>query len=69
MLDKIAEERDGSIKLVKINIDDEPELAGQFGVSSIPTMILFENGEASKAVIGAQPKSMLEKSLGLETGE
>ena len=65
ILEKIVEERNGELKLVKINIDDEPGLAGEFGVASIPTMILFRNGEATTAAIGAQPKAMLEKSLGL----
>lgn len=67
VLDQIVAERDGTVKLVKINIDDEPELAGEFGVSSIPTMILFEAGEPAKAAVGAQPKSMLERSLGLDS--
>ena len=63
VLDKIAEERD--LKLVKINIDEEQALALRFGVQSIPNMILFENGEPKASAIGAQPKTMLEKSLGL----
>ena len=66
VLDKIVEERNGELKLVKVNIDDEPELAGEFGVASVPTMILFKDGEAATAAIGAQPKTMLEKSLGLD---
>jgi len=46
-------------------IDEEPELARRYGVMSIPTMILFDSGEPKAAAIGAQPKQMLEKSLGL----
>ncbi|HXH88887.1 MAG TPA: thioredoxin [Gaiellaceae bacterium] len=65
VLDKIAEERAGEIKLVKVNIDEEQGLAAKYGVSSIPTMILFKNGEPSAAAIGAQPKGALERSLGL----
>ena len=64
ILDQIAEERD-DLRLVKVNIDEEPELARRFGVMSIPTMILFEGGEPKAAALGAQPKGMLEKSLGL----
>lgn len=65
VLDKIAEERAGELSVVKVNIDEEPGLAQRFGVQSIPTMILFKNGEPAKAAIGAQPKMALEKSLGL----
>ena len=65
VLDKIVEERPGELKLVKVNIDEQPELAGKFGVASIPTMILFKGGEPAAAAIGAQPKSSLERSLGL----
>jgi len=64
VLDQIAEERP-ELRLVKVNIDEEPELASRYGVMSIPTMILFESGEPKAAAIGAQPKPMLEKSLGL----
>jgi len=65
VLDKIVEERPGELKLVKVNIDEQPELAGKFNVASIPTMILFKDGEPAAAAIGAQPKSSLERSLGL----
>ena len=65
VLDKIAEERAGQIKLVKVNIDQEQGLAARYGVSSIPTMILFKGGEPAAAAIGAQPKGALERSLGL----
>ena len=62
ILDQISQER--QLRLVKVNIDEEQELAQRYGVMSIPTMILFEGGEAKAAAIGAQPKGMLEKSLG-----
>jgi thioredoxin len=65
ILDQIAEERAGELRLVKVNIDEEHELARRYGVMSIPTMILFEGGEPKAAAIGAQPKGMLERSLGL----
>jgi thioredoxin 1 len=64
VLDQIASEHEG-LRLVKVNIDEEPDLARRFGVMSIPTMILFEGGEPKAAALGAQPKGMLEKSLGL----
>jgi thioredoxin 1 len=65
VLDQIAEERSGELRLVKVNIDEEPDLARRFGVMSIPTIILFKDGEPAAAAVGAQPKRMLEKSLGL----
>jgi thioredoxin 1 len=63
VLDRIAEERD--LKLVKVNIDQEQELAMRYGVASIPLMILFENGEPIAQVVGAQPKGSIERALGL----
>src|SRR5215210_6355200 len=65
VLDRIAEERNGEVKVVKVNIDEEQELARRFGIASIPTMILFKGGEPAAAAVGAQPKASLERSLGL----
>jgi thioredoxin 1 len=65
ILDKIAAEHEGELKLVKVNIDEEQELAMRYGVQSIPTMILFKDGEPAAAAIGAQPKGALERALGL----
>ena len=65
ILDRIADERSDELKLVKVNIDEEQELALRYGVQSIPTMILFKKGEPAAAAIGAQPKGALERSLGL----
>jgi thioredoxin 1 len=69
VLDKIADERKDELKLVKVNIDDEQGLAQRYGVMSIPTMILFKDGEPSAAVIGAQPKGQIERTLGLTSHE
>ena len=65
VLDKIVEEQAGELRLVKVNIDEEQELATRYGVMSIPTMILFRDGEPSGAIIGAQPKSAIERALGI----
>ena len=65
VLDRIADERQDELKLVKVNIDEEQGLAQRFGIASIPTIVLFKNGEPAAAAIGAQPKSALERSLGL----
>jgi thioredoxin 1 len=67
VLDRIADERD--IKLVKVNIDQEQGLAQRFGITSIPMMILFENGEPQASVLGARPKGQLEQALGLAEAE
>jgi thioredoxin 1 len=65
VLEKIADERKDELKLVKVNIDNEQGLSMRYGVMSIPTMILFKNGEPAAAAIGALPKASLERSLGL----
>jgi thioredoxin len=64
VLDQIAEER-SDLKVVKLNIDEEPAIAQRYGVMSIPTLILFKDGEPQAAAVGAMPKSMLEERLGL----
>jgi len=63
VLDRIAD--DHSVKIVKVNIDEEQGLARRYGVASIPMMILFENGEPQASAIGAMPKGALERELGL----
>ena len=60
VLDKIVEEQNGELKLVKVNIDEEQGLSLRYGVMSIPTMILFRDGEPAAAAVGAQPKGSLE---------
>jgi thioredoxin 1 len=64
VLDQIADER-SDLKIVKLNIDEQPAVAQRYGVMSIPTLILFKNGEPAAAAVGAMPKSMLEERLGL----
>jgi thioredoxin 1 len=66
VLEKIAAEREGTLRLVKLNIDENQETAQTYGVMSIPTMILFKDGEPAAATIGARPKGDIEKQLGLE---
>ena len=65
VLDRIVEERNGEVKLVKVNIDEERALAERYGIVSIPTMVLFKNGQQAAAAVGAQPKGALERSLNL----
>jgi len=65
ILEQIAEERADELRVVKVNIDEEPELQQRYGILSIPTILLFRGGEPTAAAVGAQPKRMLERSLGL----
>jgi thioredoxin 1 len=65
VLERIVDERPGDLKLVKVNIDQERELAERYGVSSIPLVVLFRDGEPAAAAVGAMPKGLLEKQLGL----
>ena len=58
LVDEIAEERD-DIKVGKINVDEEPELAAQFQIMSIPTLIVFKDGEVVSKTMGARPKAQI----------
>lgn len=64
-IDALAEEYKGKVKVCKINIDDEQEVALKYGVMSIPVVIKFEGGEAKAKTLGALPKDALISQLGL----
>lgn len=63
VLEEIAAEYDGKIKVVKLNTDDNAATAMKFGIMSIPTMIIFRNGEALDKIIGAVPKKQITDKL------
>jgi thioredoxin 1 len=65
ILDQIADDRADELRLVKVNVDEEEGLARRYGIVSIPTMILFRDGQPAAAAIGARPKQALEQALGL----
>jgi len=63
VVEEIARERGGQLKVVKLNIDENQDTAVQYNVLSIPTLMVFRNGEVAKTVIGAYPKRKLEAEL------
>ena len=58
-LEEISTELSGKVKVAKLNIDDNPELAAQFGVRSIPTLAIFKGGQVADIKVGAAPKTAL----------
>ena len=58
---KIAQEQEGRIKVCKLDVDECPMLAARFGISSIPTMVVFENGQIKASSVGVQSKSQIER--------
>ena len=60
---QIAQEQEGVVKVGKVNVDEEPGLAGQFGISSIPTLMVFKNGELVNTAVGVRPKEQIEALL------
>jgi thioredoxin 1 len=59
VLEEIAEEYDGRLRVLKLNVDDNPQTARRFDVMSIPTLILFQDGQPKKRVVGAKGKNAL----------
>ena len=65
VIDQIADAYAGGLKVAKVNIDEQPRLAEQAGVQGIPFVILYRDGERAAEAIGAQPRAVLERTLGL----
>ena len=63
VIEELAEEANGAYKVGKIDVDRSPSLAAQFGVMSIPTVIVFKNGKAAEKYVGVVPKNQLEAML------
>ena len=63
VLDEIAGEMQEKAKVVKVNVDENKELAQKYGIRGIPTLIYFKNGQAEKTLVGSQPKAEILKSL------
>jgi thioredoxin 1 len=68
MVEELAGEYGGSVKIGKVNIDDAQSLANSYGVSSIPTLMIFKGGEVVDRFVGVQPKNRLQKALDAAKG-
>ena len=60
-LEEIAKELDGKVRIAKVNVDENPGIAGKLGIRSIPTLMLYKNGEIASQKVGAAPKGELKK--------
>jgi thioredoxin 1 len=63
MVEELAKENTGSFKIGKINIDDNPNVAQNYGVSAIPTLMIFKNGEVVERFVGVRPKNQLQSAI------
>jgi thioredoxin 1 len=63
ILDELAQEYDGRVKIGKVNIDHEQNLASQYGIQAIPTLLLFKNGQVAEQIVGLKSKRDLKANL------
>jgi thioredoxin 1 len=63
ILEEIAREKDGKLRVVKLNVDENPDVTQRLGVMSIPTLILFANGEEKARIVGARAKEQLLRDI------
>lgn len=63
LIDQLAEQYSGTVKIGKINIDDNPNITSQYGIQSIPTLMLFKNGEIAETFRGMPPQAKLEQAI------
>ncbi|RJQ46153.1 MAG: thioredoxin [Gaiellales bacterium] len=69
LMEEIARDFAGQVRVAKVNVDDNRDIATRFSIMSIPTVMLFRGGEPVKQVVGALPKDMLLRELGLTRGQ
>ena len=63
IIDELASEYDGKVKIAKINVDDNQSLASQYGIRGIPTVMIFKDGEVAATFVGVRPKEDLVEAL------
>jgi thioredoxin 1 len=63
-LEEIAGRPDAKVKVMKLNVDENPNVASKYGIMSIPTLMIFKNGEMASRLIGAYPKAKIEQWIG-----
>jgi thioredoxin 1 len=63
VIEEISNDYEGTVKVGKVNVDENPETTMKFSIRSIPTLIVFKNGEVAEQIVGAVPKSEIEKVL------
>lgn len=63
VIDALAVEYEGKVKIMKINVDENPQTPAQYGVRGIPTLIIFKGGQEMQRIVGAQPKNNVEDAL------
>jgi thioredoxin 1 len=63
IVEELAKENGDSLKVAKVNIDNSPQVATNYGVSSIPTLMIFKNGEVAERFVGVQPKKRLQEAI------
>ncbi len=63
LIDKLADQFSGSVKIGKLNIDDNPQITQQYGIQSIPTLLLFKDGQISETFRGMPPQAKLEEAV------
>ena len=65
VIEQLSEELEGKVTVVKLDVDESPDVAGKYGVMSIPTLLVFENGKETKRTVGFQPKEKIMAWLGV----
>jgi len=63
VVEELAAENAGRLKVGKVNVDQSPQLAAEYGVNGIPTLMVFKNGEVIRSLIGLQPKARLQEAI------
>jgi thioredoxin 1 len=65
IMDRLSDKAGSKAKILKMNVDENPSVASRYGITAIPTVLLFRNGQVQQQLIGVQPEKVYEKALGL----